>query len=113
MVRFGTLVVLAVRLGMHRQVLDPEAETMRAAGNSLSLNAVRIRGMGMLVQFSKDLGSKIDLDFIPIEAADKMMCSILPVCKNLVGGDDYPLIGEDKKVSLTHVQVSASVSLPV
>lgn len=110
MARFGALVVLAVRLGMDWQVLDPDAKTMRAAGNSFSLHAVRIRGMGLLVHFSKDPGRRTFLDLVPNEAADKMICGILPVCKKLVGGDDYPLIGEDRKPSLTYINASARPS---
>ena len=94
----GPLVIMAIRLGMKWQELNPDNGTIRASGNGYSLSSTSIRGLGMVVQFSPDLGNRRPGDLIPSKAADKMICGILPGCSELEIRD-YPLIGDNKKLS--------------
>ena len=101
MIRLGPLIIMSVRLGMKWQDLNPDKGTMAASGNGYSLSSTSICGLGMVVQFSPDLGDRTPGDLIPSKAADKMMCGILPGCVELMI-PDYPLIGDNKKLS--HVE---------
>ena len=98
MTHLGALVVMARRLGMRWQELDLRNAALRASGNGRNLTSTSIRGLGIVVQFSPNLGDTEPDDLIPSKAVDKMMCGILPGCAEL-GIRDYPLIGDDGKVS--------------
>ena len=74
---------MSIRLGMQWQELDPNKEAIRAAGNGHSLSSFPVRGLGVVVRFSPDLGTYTPSDLIPSKAADKMMCGILPGCSEL------------------------------
>ena len=72
---------------------------MQATGNGFSLSSTTVRGLGMVVQFAYDVGTPQPVKIIPSQAADKMLCGIIPGDPDLVGRD-FPIIGDDYQVSL-------------
>lgn len=95
----GTIVVLAVRLGMRWRSLyaDKDGLVMRADGNGLSLSSDRVRGLGLVLRFTQDpaQGRSDYPPIMPTVHADKMMCGLLPTCPELVGPEkDIPMVAQ-------------------
>lgn len=103
-IRAGTLVILAMRLGMQWRTLRL-GSGMQADGNGYSLTSSPVRGLGMIMQFTYDEPMKSTQSIIPSAAADMLMCGILPTCPRLFKADSggrelsFKLIGDDRKVS--------------
>jgi hypothetical protein len=96
----SALIKMSSRLGMQWQQLDPtKDEGIRAAGNGYYLNANTIRGLGITVRFSADVGKRGSSKLIPNEATDMMLCGILPGVPEL-DIQPHPLIGDNKVVSM-------------
>ncbi|KAL9105277.1 MAG: hypothetical protein Q9227_009516 [Pyrenula ochraceoflavens] len=110
MTHLGPLVIMILRLGMQWQELNPSNGIIRASGNGYSLSSTSIRGLGMVIHFTPDLGTCIPGDLIPTKAADKMMSGIIPGCAELKI-PDFPLISDNREVFqvrnlLTDISVS-------
>lgn len=96
----GDLIILAFRLGMQWQslTLDTARVSLLADGNGYVLNAIEVPGIGLVAKLSvtghpktlPESFTSFATELIPGRAADKMMCGIIPVCKDLVNNDlDY------------------------
>lgn len=107
LMRLGPLIIMVVRLGMKWEALDPGRETLRATGNGFALTSTSVRGLGIVVQFNEDQVEPKRNGLIPSEASDKMICGILPTCRELPGdvpddqnvSKDYPLKADNNIVS--------------
>lgn len=125
--RLGTIIVLALRLGMQWENIDVSNGAMRAEGNGHTLLSTMIRGLGIAFQYS--FNSEIDCDrnssslfrkngfkskvLIPRRSTDKMSCGIIAS----IGFDipDIPLCGKDiaegatlLSAALSHLNVQRS-----
>jgi len=90
--RLGTIIILALRLGMRSENFDAIGGVMQAEGNGHALFSTTIRGLGIVFQYNFNSG--IDSDrgppslfstsgfestvLIPRRAIDKMSCEIIP-----------------------------------
>ncbi|EMC97210.1 hypothetical protein BAUCODRAFT_147358 [Baudoinia panamericana UAMH 10762] len=79
----GSIVNLALRLGMQWRLLDPGNGKLLANGNGYSLSTTDIKGLGIVLTFSS-IGDPKPVPFIPTRAVSQMMCGILPACPRLV-----------------------------
>lgn len=103
--KLGDIVVIAMRLGMHwRELQISKDGGVRADGGGYNLSSTSIRGLGMVLLFDAGLGSpgqtRQSPALVSSKYADKMMCGILPADPELIGQREFPLIGEDRKLSL-------------
>lgn len=92
----GDIVVLVMRMGMTWRDLRPGHSVMQADGNGHSVMPLQIRGVGTALQFGRDTfgensSNRSLIEYIPSMDADKMLCGILPVDREIVGKYDFPL----------------------
>lgn len=101
----GDIMVIAHRLNMRWVTIDPHSGDggMRAEGPDHNISSMKIRSLGIVLQFSYNHGvgavdQRINLSdsVIPSIAADKMGFGILPGCKEL-NIRDFPLIADNDK----------------
>lgn len=98
-IQVRALIVLATRLGMQWSGLNLRSDGgMSAQGNSYYLTSVSLRGLGTVMQFGSDGLTARELGYIPSVAADKLLCGILPGCKDLC--QEVKVIGDDRTQSL-------------
>lgn len=106
--RLGTLIVLALRLGMTWENLDVGEGILRATGNGHTLIATTIRGLGITFQYSFNPDAEIKQTtsssehiwgvrdsnrFIPSRTTDLMACGFMPG-NSRFGIPTIPLTGQ-------------------
>lgn len=97
-ITLGDIVVLAQRLGMRWRTLQPTEGNMRAEGQGYALTSHPVRGLGTVLQYSFSRVPGAPVLLVPSTAADKLLCGIIPKCKDLVP-HDFEIVGDDRKPS--------------
>ena len=75
--------------------LDLVQGALRAEGEGHSLTSTNVRGLGIVLQYSSNFTPAPEL-LIPSVPVDKMLCGILPGCRELGISRDYDVVGPDR-----------------
>lgn len=95
----GTIIVLAVRMGMQWRTLNPDEGRMSADGNGYVLSSVDARGLGIVLKL-RSIGKHERIPaFTQSAAVDKTICGVLPGCPRLVN-QEFNIVTEDRKLDL-------------
>ncbi|KAF1956326.1 hypothetical protein CC80DRAFT_535663 [Byssothecium circinans] len=92
------IILLAVRLGIHWRIIEPELGKMQANGNGYTISAIDVRGLGLVLRFTASGPHLYYPRLIPSRAVDKMVLGILPGDPDLVKFD-FPMVNEQGEVT--------------
>lgn len=104
----GDIVILAAQLGMQWS----DFKNPLADGGGYSLRSTRVQALGNVLRFSFDTKKATRFQekefrrLIPTDAANKLLCGIIPGDQTLNLDDEYPVIGDDRKPSLLDKVIS-------
>ena len=90
----GDIVVLALRMGMHWQVLNDGH--LCADGNGYAISTTEVGGLGIVLRFTDTGFHAVFPRVIPSTASDKLLCGIIPGCPDLVE-QDFRLVSNGRK----------------
>jgi len=75
--------------------IDLVQGVLRAEGGGHSLTSTNIRGLGVVLQYNSNYTPAPEL-LIPSVPVDKMLCGILPGCRELGIRRDYDVVGPER-----------------
>ena len=88
--------VVALRMGLQWRILRPESSTLQADGNGYIMNAMDVRGLGLVLKLTV-AGRSADFPrLIQSAAVDKLACGIIPGDPIFVN-QDYEVVRNDRK----------------
>lgn len=85
--QLGTLIILAVRMGMEWQRLNISRGILLASGNGYSFSFIEVQSLGWVASLNDTASHSRPPAIAPGQAVEKLMFGIIPACRRLVGED--------------------------
>lgn len=97
--QLGTLVILAIRMGMEWQRLNMSRGILLASGSGYTFSFVEVQSLGWVASLNDTASHSRPPAIAPGQAVEKLMFGIIPACRRLVG-EDLRCISSDGSINV-------------